>query len=114
MADIRSPSAFRLSKPLSLALAQVHAYRDILRHETTHEQLYGLRNTRDPTITILIGRASELTDQEERVLHELNCSLHQVEVVPFDVLARRAHAVLDNVNLYLVAADEQAAEADED
>jgi hypothetical protein len=86
-ADIRSPSAFRLSKALSLALAQVHAYRDILSHETTHEELYGLRNTRDPRITILIGRASELTDQEERVRHELNCSLHRVEVVPFDVLA---------------------------
>lgn len=113
-ADIRSPSAFRLSKPLSLALAQVHAYRDILSHETTHEEMYGLHNTRDPHITILIGRASELTDQEARVLHELNCSLHQVEVVPFDVLARRARAVLDNVKRYLMAAEEQAAEADED
>jgi hypothetical protein len=112
--NIRSPSAFRLSKPLSLALAQVHAYRDILGHEITHEQFYGLRNTRDPRITILIGRASGLTDQEERILHELNCSLHRVEVVPFDVLARRAHAVLDNVKRYLVAADEQAAEVDED
>lgn len=40
-ADIRSASTFRLSKPLSLALAQVHAYRDILSHETTHEELYG-------------------------------------------------------------------------
>jgi hypothetical protein len=108
-ADIRSPSAFRLSKPVSLALAQVHAYRDILSHETTHEELYGLHNTRDPHITILIGRASELTDQEARVLHELNCSLHQVEVMPFDVLARRARALLENVERYLVAADEQAA-----
>jgi hypothetical protein len=112
-ADIRSPSAFRLSKPLSLALAQVHTYRDILSHETTHEEMYGLRNTRDPRITILIGRASELTDQEERILHELNCSLHRVEVVPFDVLARRARAVLDNVARYLVAADKQAGETDE-
>lgn len=113
-ADIRSPSAFRLSKALSLALAQVHAYRDILRHEKTHEELYGLRDTRDARITILIGRASELTDQEERVLHELNCSLHRVEVVPFDVLARRARAVLDNVERYLVAADEQAGAIDSD
>jgi len=108
--EIRSPSAFRLSKPLSLALAQVHAYRDILSHETTHAELYGLHNTRDARITILIGRASELTKQEARVLHELNCSLHQVEIVPFDVLARRAHAVLDNVKRYLVTADEQTAD----
>jgi Domain of unknown function (DUF4263) len=110
--DIRSPSAFRLSRPLSLALARVHAYRDILSHETTHEEMYGLRHTREPRITILIGRASELTEQEQRILHELNCSLHRVEVVPFDILARRAYAVLDNVKHYLVAAEEQAATAD--
>ena len=39
----------------------------------------------------------------------LNRSLHHVEIVPFDVLARRAHAVLDNVKRYLVAADQQTA-----
>jgi hypothetical protein len=93
------------ASPLSLALALVHVYRDILRHEATHEELYGLHNTRDPHITILIGRASQLNDQDARVLHELNCSLHQVEVVPFDMLGRRTRAVLDNVKRYLVIAD---------
>jgi hypothetical protein len=105
--DIRSPSAFRLSRPLALALAQVHAYRDVLAEEHTHAKLYGLPHTREPRITILIGRASELTEQEERILRELNRSLHRVEVVPFDVLARRAHAVLDNVEKYVLAAEEQ-------
>lgn len=105
--DIRSASAFRVSRPLALALAQVHAYRDALSEEGMHEKFYGLPHTRDPKITILIGVASELSDQEERILRELNCSLHRVEVVPFDVLAGRAHAVLDNVEQYLLAAEEQ-------
>jgi hypothetical protein len=105
--DIRSPSAFRLSRPLALALAQVHAYRDTLSEEGTHEKFYGLPHTREPRITILIGLASVLTNQEKRILRELNCSLHRVEVVPFDVLARRARAVLDNVERYLLAAEEQ-------
>jgi hypothetical protein len=100
--------ARRLSKQLALALAQVHAYRDILREESVHEKMYGLRNTRDPRITILIGKASDLNDQEKRVLHELNCSLHDVEIVPFDLVARRARALLDNAEHYLVTADEQA------
>lgn len=33
--------------------------------------------------------------------------------MPFDVLARRARATFDNVKRYLIAADAQAAEADE-
>jgi hypothetical protein len=105
--EIGSPSTLRLSKPLALALAQVHVYRDILRHEATHAEMYGLRNTRDSRIIILIGRASALTEQQGRVLHEINCSLHHVEIVPFDLIARRAHAVLDNVERYLVTAEEQ-------
>jgi hypothetical protein len=105
-AEIRSPSKFRLSKPLALALAQVHAYRDVLREEPIHEKMYGLRNTRDPRITILVGCVSELDDQQERLLHELNCSLHNVEIVPFDLLARRARAVLDNAERYFSVAEE--------
>jgi tetratricopeptide (TPR) repeat protein len=103
---IPSPSAYRLSRQLALALAQVHAYKDALRFEDAVEKLYGLPHTREPHSIILIGRASELTDGEERLLRELNRSLHRVEVVPFDVLARRATVVLDNVETYLVAVDE--------
>ena len=105
---IRSPSAYRLSRPLALALAQVHAYRDVLSHEEAIEDLYGLPHTREPRIMILIGRASDLTDHEKRLLKELNRSLHRVEIVPFDVLSRRTRAVLDNVERYLIAAEEEA------
>jgi hypothetical protein len=105
---IRSPSAYRISRPLALALAQVHAYRDVLGHEETIEDLYGLVHTREPRITILIGRVSDLTDHETRLLRELNRSLHHVEIVPFDLLGRRARAVVDNVERYLLTADEEA------
>jgi hypothetical protein len=105
--DIRSPSAFRLSRPLALALAQVHAYRDALSEESTHEKFFGLTHAREPWITILIGLTTDLTDQERRILRELNRSLHRVEVVPFDIVARRAHAVLDSVARHLLTAEEQ-------
>lgn len=105
--DIPSPSAFRLSRPLALALAQVHAYRDALSEEGAHEKFFALPHTREPRITILIGLASALSEQERRILRELNCSLHRVEIVPFDILSRRAHAVLNNVERYLLTAQEQ-------
>jgi hypothetical protein len=109
--SVRSPSSYRLSRHLALALAQVHAYRDVLSHEDTIENLYGLRHTREPGITIIIGRASDLAEQETRLLRELNRSLHHVEIVPFDVLGGRARAVLDNVERYLLTADEEAGDA---
>ena len=105
-AALPSPSAYRLSRPLSLALAQVHGYRDALRHEEVVEKLYGLPRSRDPRSIILIGRASELSEGEERLLQEFNRSLHRVEVVPFDVLADRARANLANVERYLLVAED--------
>lgn len=107
-ADLPSASAYRLSRPLSLALAQVHAYRDTLRHEETLDRLYGLQHTREPRIIILIGRAAALTEAEKRLLREFNCSLHRVEVVPFDLVAQRARASLDNVERYLLSAEEES------
>jgi hypothetical protein len=106
-AAIPSPSAYRLSRPLSLALAQVHGYRDALRYEEAVEKLYGLPHSREPRSIILIGRASELSESEERLLREFNRSLHRVEVVPFDVLTRRARVNLDNVERYLLAAEHE-------
>lgn len=104
---IPSPSAYRLSRPLSLALAQVHAYKDALRFEDVVEKLYGLPHSREPRSVILLGRASDLSEPEERLLRELNRSLHRVEVVPFDVLAQRGRVLLDNVERYLLAAENE-------
>jgi hypothetical protein len=97
------PSAYAYSNGLAQALAQVHAYRDQLdRHPEAQEDLIGLPASRNPRFIILIGRGDKLPPHARRVLAELNKSLHRVEVVPYDVLARRATATLANVETYLL------------
>jgi len=104
-----SASAYSLSPTLAGALAQVHVYRDILTSEEgTIERLYGLQNTRDPRVIIVVGSSERLPDHFRRVLRELNRSLHRVEIVPYDVLGERATAVLDNVNKYLLVANSES------
>ncbi len=97
-----SASAFSLSPDLSVALAQVHVYRDVLSQapEILDEQ-YGLPSTIDPRVIIVIGQVGPLPDHRKRVLRALNLSLHRVEVVPYDVLAQRARTILDNVERHL-------------
>lgn len=105
----RPPSAshYKLSPALANALAQVHVYRDIL---TASPQLideqFGLPQSRDPHVVIVIGRATVLPDHRARVLRELNKSLHRVEVVPYDILGKRAKAILDSIEGYWTAAEE--------
>lgn len=97
-------SAFTLSPDLARALAQVHVYRDTLSTDANAvDRLYGLRNTRDPRVIIVIGQVRSLPDYRLRVLRELNLSLHRVEIVPYDVLAVRARTILDNVERHLTA-----------
>jgi hypothetical protein len=107
------PSAYGLSPTLAQVLGQVHAYRDRLtRHAEATEDLLGLPLTRDPRLIIVIGRVDRLDRHSERVLTELNKSLHRVEVVPYDVLKRRAEAILTNVERYLLAAQGEADDED--
>ena len=107
------PSEYALSTTLAQALAQAHVYRDRLtRYPEAAKEFYGLPHTRDPRLIIVIGKADPLPDHRQRVLLELNKSLHRVEIVPYDVLAKRAARVLDNVELYLVAAKADAAPPD--
>jgi hypothetical protein len=108
------PSAYALSPDLAQSLGQVHAYRDRLtRHAEATEDLLGLPLSRDPWLMIIIGMADRLPEHSKRVLTELNKSLHRVQVVPYDVLARRADAVLDNVDKYLLAARAQPGPGDD-
>jgi hypothetical protein len=107
---VPSPHEYALSKTLAQALAQAIVYRDRLtRYAGAAEELYGLPHTREPRLIIVIGKADPLPEHRRRVLHELNKSLHRVAVVPYDVLAKRATAVLDNVEQYFLAAEEEAA-----
>ncbi len=104
------PSAYALSTDLAQALGQVHAYRDRLtRHAEATEDLLGLPLSRDPWLIIVIGRVDRLPERSQRVLTELNKSLHRVQVIPYDVLAKRADAILNNIDKYLLAAQGQHA-----
>ena len=77
------------------------------------EELFGLQHVRDPRLIIVVGRAEALPDHCARVLRQFNKSLHRVEIVPFDVLARRANAILDNVERYLLAIEQSEDEEDD-
>lgn len=97
----RPPSAsqYSLSPALANALAQVHVYRETLSEDAALlDRQYGLPQSRDPTVVIVIGRSEALPSHKADVLRALNKSLHRVEVVPYDVLGRRAAAILDAVD----------------
>lgn len=110
---VPSPHEYALSPALAQALAQAIVYRDRLtRHAAAADELHGLPYARDPRLIIVVGRASSLPEHRRRVLFELNKSLHRMEVVPYDVLALRAKAMLDNVEEHLLTAE--AVTADEE
>jgi hypothetical protein len=93
-----SASQYHLSPSLANALAQVHVYRDILTaDEGLMERMYGLAGSRNPRVIIMIGQVAHLTEDRLRVLEQLNLSLHRVEVVPYDLVGRRAQAWLTAV-----------------
>jgi hypothetical protein len=95
-------SSFSLSPDLSNALAQAHVYRDTLSSSPeTLERLYGLSHATQPRVLIIIGQGRDLPVHRARVLHELNLSLHRIEIVPYDALALRAGAILDNLESHL-------------
>lgn len=97
-----SPSRYALSAALGSALAQVHAYREMLTtHDRTLEEAYGLSRSRNPRLVIVIGRASSLTDSRKRVLEQLNLSLGRVEIMPYDLVGERAKGWLSNLQHYL-------------
>lgn len=95
-------SAYRLGPAVAQALAQVHVYRDLLSTEPElMGRLYGLKHSRDPRLIIVVGRAEAMTEDSRRVLEQLNLSLHRVEIMPYDLLGRRAEGWLANVERYL-------------
>lgn len=112
--DGKPPAAhdYALSPTLANGLAQAHVYRDTLTtDDQANERNFGLRNARDPRLLVVIGLAKSLPGHRLRVLRELNKSLHRVEVLPYDALGERAERVLDNVEKYLLIAEEETGEA---
>ena len=94
-----APSAYSIGRSLAQALAQVHIYRERLTSQASAmEELYEISHTKDPRVTIVIGRASDLPDKTaKRILRQLNLTLHRMEVMPYDVLADRADAQLKSI-----------------
>ena len=82
--DVPPPAHdFALSRDLAQALAQVHAYRDVLSaDEAMVSKLYGLRNTRNARVFIVIGQSAALPTHRARVLRDLNLTLHGWRLFP--------------------------------
>ena len=92
-----APSAYSLAPNLAQALAQVHLYREWIATASS-ESLDLYEVTRDPRITIIIGRDDNLPNETARkILRQLNVTLHRMSVLPYDILADRAEAQLDNL-----------------
>lgn len=91
------PSAYSLAPKLAQALAQIQLYREwIATSSKENRDLYGV--TRDPRITIVIGRDDDLpNDTARKILRQLNVTLHRMQVLPYDILADRVEAQLENV-----------------
>jgi hypothetical protein len=95
----RPPSAseYSLGPALAKALAQSHHYRALLDQTHGLENQYGLLDTRQPKILILLGRSDSLSETSKEILRQLNLSLHRVEVIPYDALGHRTAGLLNNV-----------------
>jgi hypothetical protein len=97
-----SPHTYKLSPALAQAIAQAMAYRDRLtRFSRGARELQGIAYPREPRLIIVLGRRSAMEKHQRRVLKELNRSLHRAEVVPYDLIAKRAKRTLDNIVTYL-------------
>ena len=97
-----SASLYAISPALAQALAQIHVYEDVLTEDSqTVEKLFGIARSQRPRLMIIIGQAKSLPDHRARVLRRLNLSFHRVEIIPYDVIGRRAEVLLANVERYL-------------
>ncbi len=93
----RRPSSYSLAPKLAQALAQVHLHREWIATISKDDQEY-YDVTRDPRITIVIGRDSVLPNETARtILRQLNVSLHRTTILPYDILADRAEAQLNSL-----------------
>jgi hypothetical protein len=97
-----SASAYSLSPALAGAIAQAHHYRALLDQARELHDQYGLTDTRQPRILIVLGCSTSLSDQSREVLRQLNLSLHRVEVIPYDLLGTRTLGLLNNLEALIL------------
>lgn len=101
--NTKHPSSYALSPELAQALAQAHLYREWLAitPDSTLKDQYDLHRVRIPRVTIVIGLRSSLpTPEAATILDQLNLTLHRMEVMPYDMLARRAEIESDNLAIF--------------
>ena len=97
-----SASEYSLGPALANALAQVQVYRrQLTRSDESMDEDYGIRHTRHPRATIIVGREHQLSPARKRILRQLNRSLHRIDIMPYDVLAQRAETQLNNLEALL-------------
>ncbi len=94
-------SAYSLGPALSKALAQSHLYRANLDDTRGLASQYGLNDTRQARIMIVLGRSTDLSPNAREILRQLNLSLHRVEVVPYDLLGARTEGWLQSIEQLL-------------
>ena len=101
--DPTHPSSYSLSSELAQALAQAHLYREWLAitPDSTMKAQYAIERVRNPRVTIVIGLRSSLpTPEAGMILDQLNLTLHRMEVMPYDMLARRAEIESANLTVF--------------
>ena len=74
---------------------------------------YGIKQTGDPRVLSIIGRERALHPREKQILRHLNLSLHRIEVMPYDLLAKRAETQLSNLRRILSVSGTSAEEGPE-
>ena len=91
------PSSYSLAPKLAQALAQVQLHREWIATSSRDEREY-YEVTRNPRITIVIGRDGALPNETaRRILRQLNVILHRTTILPYDKLADRADAQLNSL-----------------
>lgn len=108
-------STYRLSPALGSALAQIHFYRESLQGDQQHlSDFYGLDYARTPRFIIVIGREEGLLAHQRTVLAQLNQTLHRVEILPYDLVGKRAQTWIGKLReiLHLTDQETEASQVD--
>lgn len=103
-----SPTHYKLGPALSNALAQAHSYKVRLKRDEQYmEEEFQIKKAGSPKVIVVVGMKSKLTDHSVKILEEFNRSLHGVEIIPFDLVAKRARMLVENAERYLLGMQDQ-------